>query len=199
MARPREFDVDEAVGKAMLVFWEKGYDGASLADLLAAMGIARGSLYKAFLDKRSLYLSALRHYDGTVVADAVCLLEDDAGGDGARRIAALLHTIGEAVARRRDRRGCFLCNAAVDRAPFDAEVESLVTTMMRRLDRAFRAALDGAAAAAAWDVNRRDRVAGGLTAAYMGLRVLAKAGRTPGQLEETAQAILAEAGLTAGT
>lgn len=198
MARPREFDVDEAVGQAMQVFWEKGYEGASLADLLAAIGIARGSLYKAFHDKRSLYLAALRHYDRTVVADAVRRLEDVAGGDGARRIAALLRTIGEAVAQRGDRRGCFLCNAAVDRAPFDAEVEGLVTAMMRRLDRAFGVALDGAAAAAAWDTARRDRVAGSLTAAYMGLRVLAKAGRTPDQLDETVASILAEAGLTVG-
>jgi TetR/AcrR family transcriptional repressor of nem operon len=48
MARPREFDIDEALERAMNVFWSKGYEGASLQDLLDAMNIARGSLYKAF-------------------------------------------------------------------------------------------------------------------------------------------------------
>ena len=47
MARPREFEIDDALQDAMAVFWRKGYDGASLPDLLDGMGIARGSLYKA--------------------------------------------------------------------------------------------------------------------------------------------------------
>ncbi|NJM33970.1 MAG: hypothetical protein HC850_03830 [Rhodomicrobium sp.] len=58
MARPREFDTDEAIEKAMQVFWEKGH-GAALPDLLGGMEIARGSFYKAFSDKKSVYLMAL--------------------------------------------------------------------------------------------------------------------------------------------
>ena len=67
MARPREFDIDEALERAMDVFWTKGYDGASLQDLLEAMNIARGSLYKAFQDKHSVYLAALDRYDRTEI------------------------------------------------------------------------------------------------------------------------------------
>ena len=59
MGRPREFDVDKALDRAMGVFWQKGYEGASLQDLLHAMEIARGSLYKAFEDKHSIYLAPL--------------------------------------------------------------------------------------------------------------------------------------------
>ena len=65
MARPREFDIDQALDRAMGVFWEKGYEAASLQDLLKAMKIARVSLYKAFDDKRAIYLATLDRYDQT--------------------------------------------------------------------------------------------------------------------------------------
>ncbi|GGP27088.1 TetR/AcrR family transcriptional regulator [Silvimonas amylolytica] len=62
MVRPREFDRDEALDRAMRVFWAKGYAATSTEDLLGAMGIGRQSLYNAFGDKRTLYLEALEHY-----------------------------------------------------------------------------------------------------------------------------------------
>src|SRR5687767_573726 len=86
MARTREFDIDEALEGAMNVFWTKGYEGASLQDLLDAMNIARGSLYKAFQDKRSIYLAALDRYDQTEIQETVDALRDRAVGDGATRI-----------------------------------------------------------------------------------------------------------------
>jgi len=62
MARPREFDRDEALTRATRVFWAKGYASTSTEDLLAAMNIGRQSLYNAFGDKRKLYLEALERY-----------------------------------------------------------------------------------------------------------------------------------------
>src|SRR5271168_3205870 len=59
--RPREFDIDEAVESAILVFRSRGYHGASVQDLTEGTGLARGSLYKAFHDKRTLFLTALDH------------------------------------------------------------------------------------------------------------------------------------------
>jgi AcrR family transcriptional regulator len=60
--RPREFDVDEALDRAMLVFWRHGYEGAALSDLTEAMGINRPSLYAAFGNKESLFRKALERY-----------------------------------------------------------------------------------------------------------------------------------------
>ncbi len=60
--RPRQFDEEEVIDKAMRVFWKKGYDGASLGDLTSAMGLSRPSLYAAFGDKRSLFLRTLDRY-----------------------------------------------------------------------------------------------------------------------------------------
>ncbi len=62
MARPREFDRDAALEKAIGMFWSKGFAATSTDDLLKVMGIGRQSLYNAFGDKRQLYLEALRTY-----------------------------------------------------------------------------------------------------------------------------------------
>ena len=61
--RPREFCVDHALAQALRVFWEKGYEGASLTDLTDAMGITRPSLYAAFGNKESLFRKALDLYE----------------------------------------------------------------------------------------------------------------------------------------
>jgi TetR/AcrR family transcriptional repressor of nem operon len=190
MARPREFDVDDALEKAMHVFWAKGYEGSSLSDLLDAMGIARGSLYKAFKDKHSIYLAALDSYDRLVVGPAVAMLRDAAHGDGLKRIRRLLGTAGEAVALRGDRRGCLLCNAAVDQAPNDPVVRARVLAAIRRVERAIETALSQSAAAQGWPARRRRETARQLLNAYMGLRVLAKAGYSPAELDAIAAASL---------
>jgi AcrR family transcriptional regulator len=61
--RPREFDVDAALAAALRVFWSKGFEGASLSDLTAAMGITRPSLYAAFGNKEALFCKALDLYE----------------------------------------------------------------------------------------------------------------------------------------
>lgn len=62
MGRPREFDIDEALDRALRVFWERGYDGVSLTDLTAAMGITKPSLYAAFGNKEQLFRKVLQRY-----------------------------------------------------------------------------------------------------------------------------------------
>ena len=59
MARPIEFNRDKAVNRALALFWRKGYQATSLADLLAAMGIGRISFYAAFIDKRTFFIECL--------------------------------------------------------------------------------------------------------------------------------------------
>src|ERR1700674_5537516 len=62
MGRPRSFDLDEALDRALQVFWRKGYEGASLSDLTKAVGVSRPSLYAAFGDKKALFRKALDRY-----------------------------------------------------------------------------------------------------------------------------------------
>ncbi|WAP69122.1 TetR/AcrR family transcriptional regulator [Jiella pelagia] len=60
--RPREFDADEALDKAVLLFWRQGYEGTSLTDLISAMGITKPSLYAAFGNKEELFKKAVDRY-----------------------------------------------------------------------------------------------------------------------------------------
>ncbi|GIE28586.1 TetR family transcriptional regulator [Actinoplanes italicus] len=74
LGRPRAFDADAALDKAMVVFWQQGYEGASLTDLTEAMGISRKSLYAAYGNKEDLFRKVLQRYtDGpaSYVVDAL--------------------------------------------------------------------------------------------------------------------------------
>jgi AcrR family transcriptional regulator len=71
MARPREFDRDAAVQRAMSVFWRKGYAATSTDDLLRAMNIGRQSMYDTFGDKHRLYLEALERYQRESIAENI--------------------------------------------------------------------------------------------------------------------------------
>ena len=74
LGRPREFDVDKAIDRAMTLFWRKGYEGTSLTDLTATLGITRPSLYAAFGNKEGLFRQVLNRYVETpsrYVADAL--------------------------------------------------------------------------------------------------------------------------------
>lgn len=194
MARPREFDEDAALEAAMGLFWTKGYEAASLEDLLAAMGIARGSLYKAFRSKRDIYLATLARYDRTVVEAAVAMLGDPAGGDGSARIRRFLLSAVETLGRDGDRRGCFLCNAAVDRAQSDPEVAAQVMAMLRRIEGAIATALAESVEGAGRDDAARAETARLLLTAYVGLRVLARAGYPAEELRRIARTRLAQLG-----
>ncbi|MCA1186990.1 MULTISPECIES: TetR/AcrR family transcriptional regulator [unclassified Saccharopolyspora] len=87
--RPRTFDVDAAVDAAMLLFWEQGYEGTSLADLRAAMRISSASFYAAFESKAALFERALKRYVSSwgAITDVV----RDPGLSGRDAIARLLH------------------------------------------------------------------------------------------------------------
>ncbi|MFE2939816.1 TetR/AcrR family transcriptional regulator [Streptomyces sp. NPDC059255] len=76
MGRPREFDIDQALERAMRVFWARGYEGASLAELTGAMGITKTSMYAAFGSKEQLFRKALQRYGAGPAAYATRALEE---------------------------------------------------------------------------------------------------------------------------
>jgi AcrR family transcriptional regulator len=63
VGRPREFDIDKAVERALELFWHRGYEGTSISDLTAALGITRASLYAAFGNKEELFQRAMDRYE----------------------------------------------------------------------------------------------------------------------------------------
>jgi len=176
MARPREFETEAALDRAMGLFWDLGYEEASLARLLKAMRITRGSFYKAFKDKHAVYLSTLERYDRQVVSSTVAYLGDPDNGTGHERILNLLTRIAEQAESNGDRLGCFLCNAMADKAAQGGEVEQRLQAMTLRLEAAFRKALEEDMSPTEWQDVATGETARGLLALYFGMRVLGRAG-----------------------
>src|SRR5579859_3584798 len=120
--RPRSFDERDALEKATQVFWSKGYDGATIDDLVARMGVGRPSLYSVFGDKRTLFLRVLKDYaekKGALAAKA--LLSPQTLRDS---LARFLKHVVETATEKGCARGCLLVCVAplVD----DAEVREFL-------------------------------------------------------------------------
>ncbi len=124
MARPREFDTDQAVEDALQAFWRNGYESTSLPDLLGAMGLSRGSLYKAFGGKYRLYLTALRRYLTDARRDLSQSLENNPSARDA--IREWLTMVAEMATRDGFRCGCFAVNSEVELGPHDEAVRALL-------------------------------------------------------------------------
>jgi TetR/AcrR family transcriptional regulator, transcriptional repressor for nem operon len=122
MVRPREFDRDAALERAMQVFWVKGFATTSTEDLVAAMGIGRQSLYNAFGDKRRLYLEALETYQQRTTAGQLKRLSKPASAlDGIQDL------LGGLIAEDDTRRamGCMGVNAVAEFSTSDADLAVL--------------------------------------------------------------------------
>lgn len=108
--RPRAFDPELALERALRLFWEKGYEGTSLSDLTEAIGINRPSLYAAFGDKESLFLKALDRYSEGRAAD----LKDALAQPTARAVVErFLGKVAEVLGDSGNPRGCLLVHGAL--------------------------------------------------------------------------------------
>jgi TetR/AcrR family transcriptional regulator, transcriptional repressor for nem operon len=128
MSRPREFDEQQALQQAKEVFWQRGYEATSLADLLAAMGLSKSSFYETFGSKRELFLRSLARYREERVAEFRQLL---AGGKTARRAIEVLFRSSIVCETHK---GCMACNEAVELAGRDADAELRVAAVMAALE-----------------------------------------------------------------
>lgn len=160
----------------MGLFWEKGYEAAALPYLLEAMGLTRGSFYKAFGSKHAVYLGALRLYRDKIVNAAVHLLETGAPEEGHARIRRLFNAQVAIMTGPHARRGCFLCRAAIDRAPHDGETERLVLAMTAQLELAFGRARMMSSPQARLAAATLRKAGAPLAAAYFAIQVMRNAG-----------------------
>ncbi len=189
MARPREFEVQTVLDRAMKVFWAKGYESTSLDDLCEATGLGRSSLYAAFGDKHELYLTTLRHYEDEAVVRITAAL---AGPHTIREsIAMLLGRMTDDIVAGPGRRGCFIGNCAGELARNDPNASAHVRRALDRIESVFRDALSRAQArgeiAESADVNALARF---LTASFQGLRLIGKARPERAVLDDIAAVML---------
>jgi AcrR family transcriptional regulator len=182
MARPKEFDRDEAVRRAMGVFWEKGYEATSTDDLLRAMGIGRQSMYDTFGDKHRLYLEALQRYQAENTAALMERLHsEDSPLAAIERV--FLAIANEPAAERA--RGCMGVNAITELAQKDAEVASLSRASGVTCETAFERVVREAKRRGEVPASVDERQAGRfLLNALQGLRVTAKAGASVSTLRD---------------
>ncbi len=108
--RPRSFDPDKALDKAVRVFWEKGYEGASLTDLTKAMGINRPSMYAAFGDKEQLFRKALDRYASGPAGYVQEALTESSARKG---IEKMLLAAVEGLSNPQNPKGCLLVQGAL--------------------------------------------------------------------------------------
>ena len=124
--RPREFDVDDALAKALTVFWRNGYEAASMTELTAAMGITKPSLYAAFGNKEALFHKALDLYEREKMTYMTSALEAPTARGVAER---LLRGALEMQTSSCDPKGCL---GVISTAACGAEAEPIKAEVMKR-------------------------------------------------------------------
>ncbi len=142
MPRTREFEPDEAVERAMGLFWLKGYSDTSVDELVGETGASRYGLYSTFGGKHDLFLRVLERYGREVFGPAIARLE--APEASLPDIRAFFQTIRAYVSQPEGRRGCLMCNTAVELGPFDPPVAARVRKHFRRVRAGFEHALRNA-------------------------------------------------------
>lgn len=187
MPRPKEFDEDQAVEKAMRAFWTAGYEATSTRDLCAATGLGRSSIYNTFASKRDLFDRALRRYMAAKDAATVELLDGPA--PIREKVLAMFHRVVDADPT--DPLGCFVVNSLVELAPRDRRTANLLRRNQDKRFRAVRAALADARRQGELGADRDpDELAHFVLATISGLQVAARGGAGRGVLAAIANSAI---------
>ena len=185
MARPKEFDRDSALQKAVEVFCDHGYDGTSTEELLRAMDISRQSLYDTFGDKRQLYLQALQQYVADSVGEQIRALNGSPsslkGIESA--LQAFVLNAGSAEAP-----GCLGIGATCEFGVSDREVTALISTADRALQSSLERRINEGkdAGEISADIDARS-AAQFIKATFAGIKVAARGGASAETLRNIAR------------
>ncbi|NJK89263.1 MAG: TetR/AcrR family transcriptional regulator [Myxococcales bacterium] len=197
MTRQKEYDQAKTKEATLRAFWLSGYDGTSLADLELATGLDRRQLYNAAGSKRALFLGALEDFGRQAAKRFLRHLE--CGEGGVESIRQTLEELVSAVDEPNGQLGCLICNTARERIAEDPEIAAVIRTYFRRIERAYRTALERAATdgdvSDGSAIRSRSRYLLGI---HVSLCVLARAGEGRALLEDIAyEAIRSLSGLRA--
>jgi AcrR family transcriptional regulator len=192
MARPRSFDIDDALAAATHVFLTRGFDGATLEDLTGAMGVNKPSLYAAFGDKSALYAKVLEGYGTTALSAMEAALETgDTLEEAGRNL--LRGAIEIYAPPRGEHLGCLVATTATTVAATTPAVRAVVAKFLSEVDR-----LIGAAIARRFGRNLpEERVAAisdVLSGTMYSLAIRARAGSSRKQLSAIAERAVATVG-----
>lgn len=190
MARPRDFNEERVLDRAVDCFWKHGYGATTVRDLAEAMKIGGASLYNAYGDKRALFGRSLERYANRSMRDRIARMEAEHKPKEA--IRAFIAEIIDRSLKDPDRKGCLLINSALDVAPHDAEIGEVVAGYLDELRAFFRRNIE--AAQRAGQVPKSVDAAecsAHLLGVLAGIRVLARTGAPRKVLESVARPALA--------
>ncbi|WP_326657339.1 TetR/AcrR family transcriptional regulator [Streptomyces sp. NBC_00385] len=190
MARTKEFDPDAALQSALELFWRRGYEATSVADLVEHLGIGRASIYATFGGKNELYLKAMDRYAET--RDPLLLAELSQPGPALPAVRAVVRRFAAEAASPEGRlNGCFVTNTAAELAPHDPAAARRVEISWERLEAPLHSALVRAQAQGELPECREPRaLARMLLVLLQGIRVVGKASDDPGRVRDAAEQAL---------
>ena len=173
MARPREFDEVQAMDSAAETFRMKGYEAASLMDLLGSMKLSKSSLYNSFGTKHELFLSALDHYAIKSAKELTIQIEGaPTTKEGVRRI---FNAMVENIINGSDRRGCLLANSAAEVLPQDEIAARRIADGVGRIRQVFLSQIESGQARGEIAADRdTEGLADFITMNYMGLSAIGR-------------------------
>ena len=172
MARPREFDEEAALDAAVQCFWANGYEGASVRELAASMGIAGASLYNAFGDKQALYHRALARYVEQSVQDRIGRFERL---PPRQAISAFFEEIIARSLADEQRQGCMLVNSVFECSLHDEAAQIPIIAVVKQIEAFFRRCVEaGQADGTIASAETAEDLARLLLATLMGIRTLAR-------------------------
>ena len=179
--RPREFDMDAALDAALLVFRDRGYHAASLAELGAAMNLTVGSIYKAFSDKRAIFIAAFDRYTGLRKLQLSRRLER--AQSGLDKVRAMLDFYADSSHGPEGRLGCLVVGSITELSLFDAEITGRLVASLRRVKKQFRDFIElGKSDGSVSATIDPEASASLLLALVQGFRVVGKTGRTRAEM-----------------
>ena len=144
MGRPKTYERDALVERAMQLFWLHGFHGTSTQALVEALNVNRYSLYAEFGSKQGIYEAALERYEARVVTKHFHRLE--AKGAGLAEARAVIASFTGFAGAHGSEHGCLLCNTATERSPHDPSSRGFVERYVVRIAAAFEGALRNASA-----------------------------------------------------
>jgi AcrR family transcriptional regulator len=188
--RKRSFDKEEALDKAMRVFWENGYAGTSLAQLTSALGINKPSLYAAFGNKEQLFATAMEHYMDRYAAPALHQLTDPSDVPLKGRLRAYLFGIIDVISDCESPKGCMFVKSSCESG--SVAIPGEIATSLQDMGMANEMALTNLLEAERLngqlpeDIQVHDITSYLLSVTY-GLTVLAQRGKTKEELMAVAE------------
>jgi TetR/AcrR family transcriptional repressor of nem operon len=189
MVRPRTFDEAQVSWAVRDEFWDKGYAGTSMSDLLRVSGLGKGSLYGAFGDKRALFLRVLREYGESKMQ--TLREQSETARSGMEVLRSFVFEPAADPTGAASRRGCLLANSSAELSSIDpdvaAQAQHVYTSMLAVLAPAIERAQQEGEVAAHLDP---ESTATAVLVAQLGIVTLGRTGMSPTFLAEAANAAL---------